>query len=352
MTKKMTGLERILKVLKLEEPDIVPTWDMIDSRVMEAILPGCSELEFYEHMDVDAVFFDDRLHYWKYETIDKSKGVLREPFGGISVRTEWGDWPVLTEPGVKSVEELDSLNIPDPNLSEQYKYAEDLIKRFKGDRAIIASIAEVSGLLKEHLLGDVQFYEAIYMDTDLIKQASDICFDYQMKYMKNCIDIGIDVFMILTDWAMNEGPLMSPQHLSEFVAPYTKKMVDYAHSRGIPVIKHTDGNLWSIMDILLETGVDALHPFDPIAGMDLEEGKTKLGNKLCLAGNVDTAKLLISGKPEEVQESVKECIRKAGNGGGYICMSSNTIHAKINPQNYIAMVEAVRKFGRYPLEDY
>jgi uroporphyrinogen decarboxylase len=83
--------------------------------------------------------------------------------------------------------------------------------------------------------------------------------------------------------------------------------------------------------------------------MDLEEGKTKLGNRICLAGNVDTANLLISGKPEEVQQSVKECIRKAGKGGGYICMSSNTIHAKVKPENYIAMVDAVRKYGQYPL---
>jgi uroporphyrinogen decarboxylase len=345
----MTGQERILTTLKIEEPDMVPTWDMIDSRVMDAILPGCSDLEFYDYMDVDAVFFDDRLHYWKYEIIDQSKGVLREPFGGISVRTEWGDWPVLTEPGIKSEKELDSLIIPDPDISEQYKYAEDLIKRFKGDKAIIASIAEAQGLLKEHLLGDVQFYEALYVNPGLIKRANEICFDYQLKYMKNCIDIGIDAFLIATDWAMNEGPLISPQHLSEFVAPYTKKMVEYAHSRGIPVIKHTDGNLWSIMEIILETGADALHPFDPIAGMDLEEGKTKLGNRICLAGNVDTANLLISGKPEEVQQSVKECIRKAGKGGGYICMSSNTIHAKVKPENYIAMVDAVRKYGQYPL---
>jgi uroporphyrinogen decarboxylase len=67
---------------------------------------------------------------------------------------------------------------------------------------------------------------------------------------------------------------------------------------------------------------------------------------------LDTANLLITGTTEEVQKSVKECIRKAGKGGGYICMSSNTIHAKVNPEKYIAMVDAVRKFGRYPLEDH
>jgi uroporphyrinogen decarboxylase len=106
------------------------------------------------------------------------------------------------------------------------------------------------------------------------------------------------------------------------------------------------------MDIILDTGVDAINPFDPIAGMDLGEGKTKLGDRICLTGNVDTADLLISGNYEDVQRYVAECIRKAGKGGGYICMSSNTIHAKVDPEKYIAMVDAVRKFGKYPLEDH
>ena len=54
----------------------------------------------------------------------------------------------------------------------------------------------------------------------------------------------------------------------------------------------------------------------------------------------------------KLRESVKEAIRKAGKNGGYICMSSNTIHAKVNPNKYVEMVKAVRDYGRYPLEDH
>ena len=48
---------------------------------MQAILPGSTPAEFFEYMDLDAVFFDDRLHYWKYKTVDEGKGLLKEPFG-------------------------------------------------------------------------------------------------------------------------------------------------------------------------------------------------------------------------------------------------------------------------------
>jgi len=46
---------------------------------------------------------------------------------------------------------------------------------------------------------------------------------------------------------------------------------------------------------------------------------------------------------------VRECIDKAGKGGGYICMSSNTIHGAVNPENYVEMVRAIRDYGKYPL---
>ncbi len=47
---------------------------------------------------------------------------------------------------------------------------------------------------------------------------------------------------------------------------------------------------------------------------------------------------------------VKEAIKKAGYGGGYICMSSNSIHSGVKPENYAAMIKAIREFGKYPLE--
>jgi hypothetical protein len=36
-------------------------------------------------------------------------------------------------------------------------------------------------------------------------------------------------------------------------------------------------------------------------------------------------------------------------GGGYICSSSNSIHASVNPENYRVMMETIRQYGRYPM---
>ena len=58
---------------------------------------------------------------------------------------------------------------------------------------------------------------------------------------------------------------------------------------------------------------------------------------------------LCCGTAEEVKEEVKACLRAGGPGGGYIISSSNTIHSGVKPENYAAMLEAVREYGVYPL---
>ncbi|PIX49358.1 MAG: uroporphyrinogen decarboxylase, partial [Armatimonadetes bacterium CG_4_8_14_3_um_filter_66_20] len=36
-------------------------------------------------------------------------------------------------------------------------------------------------------------------------------------------------------------------------------------------------------------------------------------------------------------------------GGGFILSSSNSIHSSVKPENYLALVETLREYGRYPL---
>jgi uroporphyrinogen decarboxylase len=82
--------------------------------------------------------------------------------------------------------------------------------------------------------------------------------------------------------------------------------------------------------------------------MDIAQAKRDFGKRTCLLGNIDCSFLLVYGSPDEVRQSVKETIAEAAPGGGYIISSSNSIHPGCKPENYLAMVEAAREYGRYP----
>ena len=115
------------------------------------------------------------------------------------------------------------------------------------------------------------------------------------------------------------------------------------------VIKHTDGNLWPILDLLVASGIDCLDPIDPQAGMDLGEVKAKYGHRLALKGNVDCTHLMSFGEPDDVVAATKEALRQGMPGGGYILSSSNSIHASVKPENYKAMMDTLKEYGHYPM---
>ena len=80
---------------------------------------------------------------------------------------------------------------------------------------------------------------------------------------------------------------------------------------------------------------------------DIAEAKAKLGDRLCLVGNIDCVEVLVSAGRDEVVSTVRETLRIAAPGGGYILVSSNSIHPSVKPENFIAMVKAAKDFGEY-----
>jgi uroporphyrinogen decarboxylase len=82
--------------------------------------------------------------------------------------------------------------------------------------------------------------------------------------------------------------------------------------------------------------------------MDIRAIKRDYGDKLCLLGNVDL-NILGNGSRSEVFRTVEGLIRDVGPGGGYIVTSGNSLAGYLRPENVLAMSEAVKQYGRYPL---
>jgi len=139
---------------------------------------------------------------------------------------------------------------------------------------------------------------------------------------------------------------MSPQHFKKFIAPYLKMIVNVSHQGSVPIAKHTDGYLWPILDEIINSGADDLHPMEPQAKMSLKEVKDMYGDRVCVAGNVDVSCVLPFGTVEETVMEVKRCLKEAADGGGYILSPSNSIHDSVKPENFRAMMKAGKRYGK------
>ena len=78
--------------------------------------------------------------------------------------------------------------------------------------------------------------------------------------------------------------------------------------------------------------------------------KKKVGDKLCLSGNIDTRYILVKATKAEVQNAVLDVIKAMGKGGGYMLSPSN-FHPLISVDRLKWMLDAVNRFGVYPLKN-
>jgi len=96
---------------------------------------------------------------------------------------------------------------------------------------------------------------------------------------------GSKMVVITEDWADDHGPLMKPEWFEKLFLPYLERITEKAHSHNMKVMFHTDGNIESIMPLLLESGVDALQPIENQL-IDIHDFKDEYGKDVCLVSNV------------------------------------------------------------------
>lgn len=194
------------------------------------------------------------------------------------------------------------------------------------------------------------FMRCLILRPDLIDRYLEAQMASRLAVLEEAFRRGVDGVLAGNDWASATGPLISPAHLRRFIAPRLRRIADLCHAHGKVLVKHTDGNIRLLEDILFdECGVDGWHPVDPTAGLTIADYKARFGGRLTLIGNVNCASTLVSGTREQVIAETWAVIRTGAPGGGFILSSSNSIHRDVKPELYAAMLEAAREYGAHPL---
>ena len=341
---EMTGEERVLRVLDRKEPDRVPHFEWaIDRKVRTAILPGCTSLnDFAARMGLDAMLADPDFS--------------REPAGPGRWRTEWGytvqesqeEHGVEVESPIQTTQDFERYTPPDPHAPGRYATVEKTINEYAGKKAVIVHLNDVFSIPR-YLMGYENLLMAIAADPSLVSALVELSVDINLAMAKEVAERGVKVVYTGDDYAGDTGPLMSPAHFAALFAPGLRRVMQGFKELGLRVIKHTDGWIWPLMDMIVDSGIDCLDPIDPVAGMDLAEVKAKYGQRIALKGNVDCAHLMTLGTPGQVAAATREALKAGAPGGGFILSSSNSIHSSVKPENYMAMLMTLKEHGRYPL---
>jgi hypothetical protein len=233
--------------------------------------------------------------------------------------------------------------LPDPDHPARYEQVARWLEAYREDYAVFARVRLGTANTIESMGLDV-FALMLYDDADLVKEIHRRFSEWSVRVIENLNKLDFDFYWVFDDHADTKMPWVDMAMYEEFLYPHQKMVVDAM--KGKPWAFHSDGNLCPILDGLLKLGMSAIHPIQPSA-MDIGMLKARYGSSVCLIGNIDLDYTLTRGTPEEVENEVRERIAVAGEGGGYIVSSANSLTDYCRVDNVRAMAKALRTYGKY-----
>jgi uroporphyrinogen decarboxylase len=352
----MTGKQRFLCALNHQEPDYVPIFEILYSRQFFKHILG------YAPETLDPVEVAKLASKVGYDiTMVGMGGVAGYTVGntGDVYTDEWGvtykkdpiSWPMdgpLAYP-LNDGEDWKNYTMPDVTLESRYAPVREAVQI--ASETGLALIGNVRGPFSASwmLFGMANFCIMLYTEPEIVDEVMKANTDFAIYGARKMVELGVDCIQFADDYGTNLAPFISVEHFDRFVVPHIHRLTNAVHKAGGKIYMHSDGHIMPVLASCVAADIDGYNPIQRGAGMDLATVKRLYGDKLCLLGNVDQRHLMVHGTKEEVMEQAKECIRIAAPGGGFCLGSDHSIHDDIPVENVLAIYEAGRKYGKYPI---
>ena len=155
----------------------------------------------------------------------------------------------------------------------------------------------------------------------------------------------IDMVYFYDDVGAQENLMISKNMWRKYIRPRHARIIEVAKTFGKPVMYHCDGAIYSLLDELIDLGVDVLNPIQPTA-KEMTPARLKLdfGERLVFHGGIDIVGTLPLGTPSEVKAEVVERVNVMGKNGGYILASSHHIQSDTPLENVLAMYQTELRY--------
>ena len=320
---------RLLKALEHQEPDRVPHFEfqVTSRRVYEYVLEHKLETEL-------AATGIGRAPVTPEEHVEFA---VRMGIDAVPCHFSWN--PTSAD--------IDTLE-PAPSLVSQISHLERYLRATQG--ANVGVIACFTSFFDNALraTGVIQDPQRLTERQPQLEALMDAILQHQERVMRVICDRFADdlpLVMIDDNIADHTGLVLPTDLFMTLFRHRIERLLAPAKDHDKLLLMHTGGKIDQVLPVLHDFGFDAVHPIDPKYN-DIFALKEQWAGRLALAGNIST-ELLTSGNPDEIEKQVRISCARLAPGGGYVLGVSGAISDNIPPENFVAMAQAVHKYGRY-----
>ena len=184
------------------------------------------------------------------------------------------------------------------------------------------------------LMGDEALCLAFYDQPELVHDILHTLAEQVRKTFEIVSSVvQVDCLTTSEDLAGKSGPLLGPDQVRGFLAPYYRRVWEVLADRGARLFcQDSDGYIEPVIPAFLEAGVNVMDPMEPAAGMDIVKVRAKYGRRLAVAGGLD--KHVIRRSRREIVAELEYKIPPLVASGGCVLGLDHRIPNGTSLENY------------------
>ncbi|MBN1837433.1 MAG: hypothetical protein JW820_16380 [Spirochaetales bacterium] len=217
-----------------------------------------------------------------------------------------------------------------PSLAAfDYTLTDWLLEQTHGDVALYGTIICPFSLVAV-LLGIEKGITVFLEDPEFARELMEFFSEASIEAGRDLIRHGVDTLRVGGAWTS----LLGPETYRELVLPYHRRVAGALRAAGGLSLLHCCGHVCRMLEAYAEAGWDGLEPLTPppLGDSELADAKRRVGNRVCLKGNLDPVHVMLEGDSDSVARAVRDCLAAGAPGGGYVfsvadCMAPGTPRA-------------------------
>lgn len=353
----MNAEERVLAALDFQPHDHVPLYDayweeFVDNWRGDKNMPPDADIGDYYHNDVEIVIPDET-------PFPSQRSLLEQGEGYEMRRTGWGmvqrvnlraKFYEEVEVPIKDRRDLDRLEFESALLDQRFKPASEVAALCKKRCVFVKTGGPY--LRTSNLRGMNQWLMDLVEDPEFARELA-------MRVTRTMTAVGLEAIRrynlyhtgiwFFDDMGSNLTTMFSPRTFKKVLLPCYQWMCEQYRAAGVKhILLHCDGNIESILDMLVDAGIQGYHPIEPKAGMDIVVLRKRYGKQLAFLGGLDNAHVLTSAPLPELKAHVLRVLSVATNGNiGGLVIGAHSIAPDVSVDRYDFVHRLISEYGQF-----
>jgi uroporphyrinogen decarboxylase len=215
---------------------------------------------------------------------------------------DWAGWPKLHIPDIRDPKRW-------ANLAGARERA--------GDQFLMAY--GVSLYERVHFLRGLEnAWVDIHTAQEELTRLIDLLVDMNLHAIERYAAAGADGYMWCDDWGLQNQLMISPDSWREIWKPRYARVYRAAHDAGLLTFLHSCGDISSILDDLIEAGLDVIQ-MDQQENMGVDRLGAEFGGRITFWCPVDIQATMVRGSLEDIRAYCRKLVATLGRPkGGFI----------------------------------